>query len=392
MGGVGEAIGVRGQALPDFRVEAARLRLVELPLVSPFTTSVETQTVKQALLVELAGDGLVGWGECVADPDPSYFGETLVTARHVLTAYLIPAVTGTARRTLAAHLDAVRWVRGHPMAQAALEMALLDLAGQVGSRSLADVLGGVRDQIACGVSVGIQSSAADTVRVVEGYLSQGYRRIKLKCRPGHDLDVVAAVRQAFPDTPLTVDGNTAYTLADAETLRRLDRYRLDMIEQPLAHDDLVDHAELQTRLTTAICLDESIPSIAAARAAIALRSGRIINLKPGRMGGLLPAAAAHDHCQQASWPTWVGGMLETGIGRAANLALAALPNNTLPGDTSASDRYFLDDIVEEPFRLQPDGTLQVPTAPGLGVRPEATRLDRATVWAERVAAGPPIGG
>ncbi|HVA21569.1 MAG TPA: o-succinylbenzoate synthase [Candidatus Micrarchaeia archaeon] len=378
-----DATASRLDDLPPFRVERAWLRLVELPLVSPFATSVDTQTVKTALLVELEGDGLTGWGECVADPDPSYFGETLVTARHVLTAYLLPGVVGAPPQPVAAHLRRTAWVRGHPMAQAALEMALLDLAGQAARRSLAAILGGVRDRVACGVSVGIQPTIALTLQAVEHYCAEGYQRIKLKCRPGHDLRLVAAVRSRFPTIPLTVDGNTAYTLADAGTLRRLDRHHLAMIEQPLAHDDLVEHAELQTMLRTPICLDESIVSTGAARAAIALGAGRMINLKPGRVGGLLSAAAIHDRCRAAGWPTWVGGMLETGIGRAANLALAALPNHTLPGDTSASDRYFHEDIVQEPFRLAPDGTLPVPVHPGLGAVPDPGRLARATVWWER---------
>ncbi|HUY97575.1 MAG TPA: o-succinylbenzoate synthase [Verrucomicrobiae bacterium] len=380
----------RTDGLAEVRVEGARLRLVELPLVRPFTTSVGTDTVKTALLVELVGDGLRGWGECVADPGPSYFGETLVTARHVLTEYLLPEVVGSPRRPVADHLRRITWVRGHPMAQAALEMALLDLAGQATGRSLAQILGGVRVRVACGVSVGIEATVAATLRAVDGYCAEGYQRVKLKCRPGRDERVVAAVRRAFPTLPLTVDGNAAYTLADLAVLQRLDRYGLLMIEQPLAHDDLVDHARLQALLRTPVCLDESVPSVASARAAIALRAGGMINLKPGRVGGLLAAAAIHDLCGAAGWPTWVGGMLETGIGRAANVALASLPNNTLAGDTSASDRYFSEDLVAEPFRLGLDGTLAVPTRPGLGAEPDPERLARVTTWLERFT-GPGTG-
>jgi len=379
-----EAISRRLQGLPAVRVEGAALRTVELPLVSPFTTSFGTQTVRHALLLELWGEGLHAWGECVAETVPAYSAETLFTAREMLRRHLLPPVVGAPARPVAEHLAGSAWVRGHQMARMTLEMALLDLAGQAGGRSLGQILGATTDRVRCGVSIGIQPSLAATITLIEGYLAEGYQRIKLKCRPGYDLALARAVRERFPDCPVMLDANSAYSLRDLETLRQLDAYDLMMIEQPLATDDFVDHAALQAAIRTPVCLDESVHSLAAAHTAVALQAGRIVNLKPGRVGGFLVAAAIHDVCQAHGWPTWVGGMLETGLGRAANVALAGLPNNTLPGDTSASDRYFHADLIPEPFRLAPDGTLPVPTGPGLGVAPDPRRLQETTLEYEVV--------
>ncbi len=370
--------------LPPVGVDRAALRVVELPLRSPFTTSFGTQTLRRALLVELEGEGNRGIGECAAGIEPAYSYETLGTALAVLRDHLVPGVVGRGPATVSEHLARVAWVRGHHMARAALEMALLDLAGRAAGVSLASVLGAAADRVPAGVSIGIQASLDATYALIDGYLAQGYRRIKLKCRPGYDIELARGVRSRYPTTLVMLDANSAYRLSDAPTLQALDAFDLMMLEQPLAHDDLVDHAALQAQLRTSICLDESVESVTDARAAIALKAGRIVNIKAGRVGGLIPAVGVHDVCRAAGWPVWCGGMLETGIGRAANVALAALPNFTLPGDTSASDRYFDQDILREPFRLEPDGTLRVPTGPGLGVEVDPDRLAATTQHHEAI--------
>jgi O-succinylbenzoate synthase len=369
---------------PKIQIEQARLRVVELPLVSPFTTSFGTQTVRRALLVELEGEGVDGVGECAAGIEPGYSSETCAGALGVLRDYILPALLTGSANDVAGHAQTWAWVRGHNMAKAAVEMALLDQAGRATNTSLSRVLGGVRERIACGVSIGIQASLAATLTAIEGYLAQGYQRIKLKCKPGYDIELARAVRQRFPETRIMLDANSAYTLADLDQLRALDEFQLMMIEQPLAHDDLIDHAALQSRIKTSVCLDESVESLADLRAAIALGSGRILNIKAGRVAGLLPAVQLHDACGVVGWPVWCGGMLETGIGRAANLALASLPGFTLPGDTSASDRYFERDLLLDPFQLAPDGTMAVPTSPGLGVEIDRRRLREITVYEEEV--------
>ena len=371
--------------LPSLRLEGARLRVVALPLVSPFTTSFGTQTRREAVLVEVYGEGLRGLGECAAGVEPGYSYETRETSLEALRSYILPAVVGAEPSTPTQLAARWSWVRGHNMAKAAAEMAILDLAGKMAGRSLAAILGGTKEEIPSGVSIGIQPSLPATLTMIEGYLAEGYRRIKLKCKPGYDIELAAEVRRAFPTTALMLDANSAYTLSDLERLRQLDRFELMMIEQPLAHDDLVDHAALQAEMETPICLDESVESMADLRAAFRLGSGRILNIKAGRVAGLIPALAIHDACLAEGWPVWGGGMLETGIGRAANLALASLPGFTLPGDTSASDRYYHQDILETPFRLSSHGTLPVPTGPGLGVVVDEAALDRATVHLEVIS-------
>ncbi len=383
---------MRLDELPPIAVERARLRVVSLPLVSPFTTSFGTQVERRALLVELFADGLVGLGECAAGIDPGYSSETYLTAMEASRRHILPSILRREAATVAEQAERWSWVRGHLMAKAAVEMALLDLAGRMAGLSLKEILGGEKDRIPCGVSIGIQPSLDATLVAIEGYLAQGYRRIKLKCKPGYDIQLAAAVRQRFPDTPVMLDANSAYSLADLPRLRELDQFHLMMIEQPLAHDDLIDHAELQSEIETPICLDESVESLTDLRAALRLGSGRILNIKLGRVGGMLPSKAIHDRCRAAGWPVWCGGMLETGIGRAANLALASLPGFTLPGDTSASDRYFKEDLLVEPFSLGTDGTLPVPAGPGLGVEVDSRRLDRATLLLEEVPPVLPTGG
>lgn len=362
-------------------LEGFELRVLHLPLVSPFTTSFGTETVREVIVVRaLTTDG-DGWGEIVTQHDPLYSSEYTHGAWDVALRFLAPALLDAhhvAAEDIAGILEPFK---GHRMAKAGLELAVLDAALRAAGRPLGEYLGAVRERVPSGVSVGIQRDPASLVDAVRGYLDEGYARIKIKIKPGRDVADTAAVRDAFGPILLQVDANSAYTLADADTLAELDRFDLLLIEQPLQEDDLVDHATLARRLRTPVCLDESIVSAKAARDALALGSGSIINIKAGRVGGYLEAVAIHDLCVEAGIPVWCGGMLETGIGRAANAALAALPGFTLPGDISASSRFYMRDIVTEPIVLE-DGHVRVPTAPGLGVEIDPVALDDLTVERE----------
>ncbi len=350
-----------------------------MPLVRPFRTSFGTQTARDVLIVEVVTEGGVsGWGECAAMEWPGYSAEYVDGAVDVLIEHLVPRVL--ADRTLdpqRAH-DQFARLMGHPMAKSALETAILDAWLREQGQSLADYLGAVRDDVDCGVSVGIPSSIDALLTEVASYVDAGYRRIKLKIEPGWDLEPVRAVREAWPDMPLQTDANQAYTRNDAALLGTMDDADLLLVEQPLPEDDLRGHALLAEQISTPVCLDESIISTAVADTAIAFGATSVINIKPGRVGGYLEAKAIHDLCLDRGVPVWCGGMLETGIGRAANVALAALPGFTLPGDTSASSRYFATDITE-PFVLQ-DGRLRVPTGPGIGVDPIPALLDEFGTW------------
>lgn len=374
------------------RVELLHLRL---PLVAPFTTSFGTQETRLALLVRVEAsargpDGtpvaVVGWGECVAGEQPLYSAETVAGAHHVLATWLVPLVTRASRDgslTPGRVHTILRPIVGHHMAKAALEMALLDADLRAREQSLATALGATRDRVPSGVSVGLQDTLDDLVATVGGYLDEGYVRIKLKIKPGHDVALVRAVREAFGDIPLQVDANAAYTLDDADLLAQLDPFDLLLVEQPLANDDLWQHAQLAPRLATPLCLDESIESVADTDAALDMGAASIINVKPGRVGGYLQAKAIHDRCRERRAVAWVGGMIETGLGRAANAALAALDGFTLPGDVSASSRFYAEDVTE-PFVLE-DGHIRVPTGPGLGVAPLPERLEAFTVTRQDVA-------
>ena len=347
-------------------VDAVELVRIRIPLVSPFRTSFGTQAERDVLLVRVVAAGAEGWGECVAMEEPLYSSEFVAAARVVMLEHLLPRlfVEGPAPAEDVARILAP--VRGHKMAKAALELAWLDAQLRAEGRALGDYLGATRAAVDCGVSVGIMDGIPQLLDAVAAYLEQGYRRIKLKIEPGHDIEPVRAVRERFgADLLLQVDANTAYTLADAEHLARLDEFGLLLIEQPLEEELLVANVELAKVVRTPICLDESIVSAAVAAEAIDIGACSIINIKAGRVGGYLEARRIHDLCAERGVPVWCGGMLETGIGRAANVALAALPNFTLPGDTSASDRYYREDITP-PFVLD-DGHLPVPTGPGLGV-------------------------
>lgn len=356
-------------------IEKFRLHLLEIPLVRPFRTSFGSQDVRDVLLVEAVDDsGVCGWGECVTMAWPGYSSEYTAAAVDVLRDHLIPAVTPSFDADPIAIRDRLEVLRGHPMAKAALSTALLDVWLRLREESLAHYLGASRTEVECGVSVGIPSDIEELLDEVAQYVDAGYRRIKLKIQPGWDLEPVAAVRERWPRIPLQVDANQAYTREHARHLSRLDEYGLLLIEQPLPEDDLWGHRLIADAMGTPVCLDESILSVASAESAIEFGCTEIVNIKPGRVGGYVTAREIHDLCRERMIPVWCGGMLETGIGRAANLALAALPNFTLPGDTSASDRYFRVDITE-PFVLE-HGCLAVPTGPGIGVDPIPDELER----------------
>lgn len=366
------------------KIDAITFHHLRMPLVSPFETSFGRALDRDCILIEIFAGAFTGLGECVADRDPGYSSETVSTSWPILRAYLAPALLGQPVPEPEEFQRLVAAVRGHQMAKAGLEMALWDIKGQREGRSLREMLGGGRDAVEVGVSVGIQPSPAALVETVSGYLEAGYRRVKLKIKPGRDLAESQAVRAAFPNLKLQVDANSAYTLETAQALLPLDALGLLLIEQPLAEDDLWDHSRLQPQFATPLCLDESITTPRHARQALEMGACRVINIKQGRVGGLSQARAIHDLCQAQGVAVWCGGMLETGVGRAANLALASLPNFTLPGDISATDRYYREDITEESFHLEPGSLIRVPEKPGLGItlhRPTLQRhtLDRLTL-------------
>ncbi|MEI3868734.1 o-succinylbenzoate synthase [Microbacterium sp. CCNWLW134] len=369
------------QPAASVSLEGFELRVVHLPLVAPFTTSFGTETVREVIIVRaLTADG-DGWGEIVTGAAPLYSSEYTQGAWDVATRFLVPALLERGRVAPHEVPGLLAPIVGHRMAKAGLELAVLDAALRAETRSLGAFLGAAVDRVPSGVSVGLQRDPAALVDAVGAYLAEGYVRIKIKIKPGRDVADTAAVRDAFGEVPLQVDANSAYTLADIDTVAALDAFDLLLIEQPLQEDDLVDHAVLAEHVRTPICLDESIVSAKAAGDALALAAAAVINIKAGRVGGYLEAVRIHDLCVAAGVPVWCGGMLETGIGRAANAALAALPGFTLPGDVSAASRFYDRDIVTEPAVLD-DGHVRVPTGPGLGVEIDRAFLDEVT--AERV--------
>lgn len=366
------------------KLTGVELRHIAMPLVAPFRTSFDTTTTREALLLRVVTSDAEGWGECVAMSDPLYSSEYADAAADVVRRYLIPTLAALDRLDAAAVAPALAKFRGHRMAKAAVEMAVLDAELRAEGRSFARELGAVHDRVPCGVSVGIMDSIGALLDAVAGYLDEGYLRIKLKIEPGWDVAPVAAVRERFgDDVLLQVDANTAYTVADSRHLAKLDAFDLLLIEQPLDEEDILGHAELARQIRTPVCLDESITSARAAADAIALGACAIVNIKPGRVGGYLEARRIHDVCAAHGVPVWCGGMLETGLGRAANVALAALPGFTLPGDTSGSARYYRSDITA-PFVVT-DGHLTVPTGPGIGVEPLPTELAAVTTRTEWLA-------
>ena len=373
------------------KIERLELRLLKLPLVHFFETSFGRVDDKHFILVRVDGGGATGYGECVAEQDPYYSAETNTTAWHIIADFIAPRVLGVEFAHPCDVFPALKAIRGHNMAKAAVEMAAWDLFAKQRGEPLSRVLGGTRDRIASGVSVGIQRSLDELAAHVERELAAGYRRIKIKIKPGWDLDAVEMVRARFGAIPLMVDANAAYTLADADHLAKLDRFDLMMIEQPLDYDDIADHAALQRRLKTPICLDESIKTAGIAREAIAAGACRIINIKPGRVGGFAESIRLHDLCAAHGIPVWHGGMLESGIGRAANVHLSTLPNFSLPGDIAASKRYFDPDLIDPPIVVAADGTVAVPTSPGIGVSIRLDRVDAATLRRHTVGADPRVG-
>ncbi|HEY2431548.1 MAG TPA: o-succinylbenzoate synthase [Vicinamibacterales bacterium] len=360
-------------------IDRLHLRLVRLPLVAFFETSFGRIYDRSFIIVSAGGDGATGVGECVADVDPYYSPETNVTAWHILRDFLAPLVLGRAFEGPGAIHAAFARVRGHNMAKAAVEMAAWDLAARQQEVPLSHLLGGTRRAIASGVSIGIQDSVEQLLDRIEAERAAGYQRIKIKIKPGWDLDVVERVRARFGAIPLMVDANAAYTLDDRDRLAGLDRHGLMMIEQPLAYDDIRDHAVLQRSLATPVCLDESIHSARDAADAIELGACRIINIKPGRVGGHGPSIRLHDLCAARAVPVWHGGMLESGIGRAHNIHLASLPNFSIPGDIAASRRYFVPDLIDPPIEVTPLGTIDVPTAAGIGVAIDWDRVNAAAI-------------
>jgi O-succinylbenzoate synthase len=348
-------------------------------LKKPFETSFGVTQDRECILIEVHSEGLIGYGECVADADPGYSYETSSTAWHILRDFLIPRILGKDLKDEQQLVSLFTPIRGHPMAKAGVEMALWDLMGKCKGNSLANLLGGTQEHVPVGVSIGIQPTSTALLETVESYLKQGYKRVKIKIKPGRDVQDTQEVRNHYPELLMQVDANSSYSLETSAQLDPLDDLNLLLIEQPLMEDDLWDHHWLQARLRTPLCLDESILSERHARQALEMQACRIINIKAGRVGGIHEAVAIHDLCLSKNIPVWCGGMLETGVGRASNLALASLPGFTLPGDISASNRYYEEDITHEIFELNPDSTITVPQKPGLGIPIDQEALSRVTL-------------
>ncbi|MGG1572432.1 o-succinylbenzoate synthase [Fictibacillus sp. NRS-1165] len=374
------------------KISQVILRHMKLDLLHPFTTSFATEYDREFILVEVRSeDGTSGWAESVAMPDPVYNEETVKTNWHMLEDYLIPILLHNDIQ----HPDELTeqyfaFMKGNYMAKAAIEGAVWDLYAKKQNQPLSSALGGTKKQIEVGVSIGIKDSVAETLKTIESRLAEGYKRFKLKIKPGWDIELIEKVRSAFPDIPLMADANSAYTLNDVDRLRALDDYHLMMIEQPLAYNDIIDHADLQAELKTPICLDESIHSLDDARKALKLGSCKIINIKIGRVGGLTQAKKIHDLCQDQGIPVWCGGMLESGVGRAHNIAITTLPNFVLPGDTAASSLYWADDIIEPEVTVE-NGWISVPDSPGIGYQPSLEKINKYTTYSrtyrtERTAA------
>jgi len=361
------------------KIDRIELRHIKMELVFPFKTSMGTEYNEEHIIIKVKSNGITGWGECVAEATPFYSYETVQTAWHILQNFLIPSILEKNISNVDEAIKSYSKVRGHMMAKAGLEAALWDVLAKSKNISLSKMLGGTSRKIDVGVSIGIQNSESDLIKKVSGYLNEGYRRIKIKISPGNDIQFVKALRKEFPEILLQVDANSAYTLEDINIFKELDRYNLLLIEQPLGYEDIYEHSKLQREIKTPICLDESIHSLGDTRAAIELESCKVINIKPGRVGGFTESKLIHDYCASKNIPVWHGGMLESGIGRAGNVALASMPNFTLPGDISASKRYYKEEIVEPEFVVNKDGTMDVPDKPGIGVEVNLKMLEKVTV-------------
>jgi len=362
------------------QIDRIELRHIKMDLVSPFVTSMGTEYNEEHIIIRVDSEGITGWGECVAEGTPFYSYETVQTAWHILRDFLIPSVLGKNVSNVDDAIALFARIRGNRMAKAGLEAAFWDILAKSKNISLSTMLGGTRKKIDVGISIGIQNSEVELIEKVEGYLREGYKRIKIKISPGNDIRFVRALRIRLPELLLQVDANSAYSLEDTKMFKEMDQYGLLLIEQPLGYEDIYDHSKLQREIKTPICLDESIHSLGDTRAAIELESCRVINIKPGRVGGFKESKLIHDYCASKNIPVWHGGMLESGIGRAGNVALASLPNFTLPGDISASNRYYKEDIVEPEFVVNKDGSMDVPVKPGIGVEINHKRLEKVTLF------------
>ena len=369
------------------KIEAVTLREIHMPLVHFFETSFGRTTERRILLVTLHTDGPEGWGECVAGEDPFYSEESIDTAWYATERYLAPALLG---KEIAGGAEApalLGKIRGHRMAKGAVENALWDAEAQARQLPLWKLLGGTQKEIACGVSIGIQNSHEQLLEKIDAEVKAGYRRIKVKCKPGWDVEVFEKIRARWPGIVLSCDANSAYTLDQIDHLKKFDQFNLLMIEQPLWHDDFYFHAQLQKQIKSAICLDEAIHNRRDAQAAVELGSCRIINIKVGRVGGFSEAVAIHNVAQKAQIPVWCGGMLEAGIGRSHNIALSSLPNFTLPGDVSASKRYWKEDIIEPEVEVSAQGFIKVPNSPGRGFKLKPDLIEKLTVRKQTLKAG-----
>lgn len=364
------------------KIDRIEIRDLRLPLVNFFETSFGRTTVRRIVLVRVEADGLAGWGEVTCGEEPLYSYETPETAWHILRDFLIPWTLGREWHAASEIASRFRPIRGHNMAKAGLENAVWDIESQQKGLPLSKFVGGCLDEIPCGASIGIQNSIEELLEKIERELAAGYQRIKVKVKPGWDVLVLERIRTKFPRIPLMADANAAYTLADTAQVKLFDRFYLMMVEQPLGWDDLLDHAKLQRELATPICLDESIRSADDARKALEIGACKIINIKLGRVGGFTSARQVHDVCRAANVPVWCGGMLESGIGRAHNIALATLPGFTLPGDVSASKRYWVEDIIDPEVTVSEQGTIRVPQTPGLGYSPNLERIEKVTMRKE----------
>lgn len=368
-----------------FAIDSVKLRQVKMPLVHFFETSFGRTYERDMVLVEVSGGGMTGWGEVTAGENPFYNEEWTESAWQIIQHYVAPVVIGKELGSAAEAGNLTKHIRGHKMARGGVETAIWDLEARMQGVPLHVLIGGgARQEIPSGVSLGIQDSVDDLLRVIERELADGYQRIKMKIKPGRDVEDIREVRKRFPNIKLMADANSAYTLADTDKLKALDEFYLMMIEQPLAHDDIIDHAVLQAKLDTPICLDECIRSAHHAEQAIRLNAGRIVNIKLGRVGGFAEAKKVHDICQANNIPVWCGGMLESGIGRAHNVALATLPNFSLPGDVSASKRYWKRELLTTPIEATPNGTIPVPGGVGFGYEIDMDFVKSITVREETI--------
>jgi O-succinylbenzoate synthase len=365
--------------MQPIRIEKVNLHLIDVALKAPFTTSFGTMRSKEVCIVEVVDEsGLSGWGETVTSNEPDYNEETTVTAVHMLKKFLIPAILKKEMAHPNEVFDLFRFVKRNNMAKSAIETAIWDVFAKKNEKPLHELIGGVKKQIQVGKSIGIQPTPDLLVDKVGQFLNEGFKKIKVKIKPGSDVQYIKAVREKFPDVPLMADANSAYTLNDMDDLKKLDEFNLIMIEQPLAHDDIIDHSVLQKNLKTPICLDESVYSYETAKKAIELGSGRIVNIKIGRVGGLREAVRIHDLCQSNDIPVWCGGMLETGVGRALNIQITTLPNFTIPGDTAPSQHYWDEDIIN-PEVTMVDGVIEVPKGFGIGYEVDRNKLNKKLI-------------